>query len=84
VEKKTIEVEEKVEQPVEVEQSMDFSLAQIEKRFFDVEANFLDILVAIPTKARSKYMIRCKGKEHVEEGSSFAKMTQKQTLTEIK
>jgi hypothetical protein len=33
VEKKTIEVEEEAEQLVEVEQSMDFSLAQIERRF---------------------------------------------------
>ncbi len=75
VERKTIEKEEKTKQLVEVEQSVDFSSIPVEGRLFDVEVNSPNILVAILTKSRSKYMMRCKGKEQVEEGSSPTKVT---------
>jgi hypothetical protein len=54
----------------------------VEGGFFDVKVDSLNILVAIPTKSQSKYMMRCKGKEQVEEGSSLTKVTWKQTLVE--
>ncbi len=82
VEKKTIEA--KVDQLVEVEQSIDFSLESVEGRFFDVETNLPDIFVAIPTKVRSKCMMRHKGEETMEEGGSLAKVTQKQALAKGK
>jgi hypothetical protein len=45
VEKKTTKVE-------EVEQPMDFSLlAHVEGGFFDVEVDFPNILIIVPTKA---------------------------------
>ncbi len=51
VEKKTTKVEEEVEQLVKVEQLVDFSLAPIEGGFFDVEVDYFDILIVVPTKA---------------------------------
>ncbi len=36
-----------------------------------------DIFIVVPTKAQSKCMMRCKGKEQVEEGYSFAKVIRK-------
>jgi hypothetical protein len=84
VEKRSTEVEEEVEQPIKVEQLANFSLASVQRGFFDVEADYLNIFVVIPTKAQSKYMMRCKGKEHVEEGSSLAKVTLKQTPAKVK
>jgi hypothetical protein len=84
VEKKTTEAEAKVEQPIEVEQSRDFSSKSIEGRFFDMEPDSIDIPIAIPTKAQSKCTMKCKGKEHVEEGNSLTKIIWKQTLVEAK
>jgi hypothetical protein len=40
-----------------------FSSALVEGRFFDIEADSLDIHVDISTKAWSKFMMRRKGKE---------------------
>jgi hypothetical protein len=57
-----------------------FSSIPVEGGFFYVKAGTLDILVAIPTKAQSKYIMRHKGKEQMEEGSSFAKVTWEQTF----
>ncbi len=70
VKKKTIEIEKEVEQP-------------IERRFFDIKFDFPNIHV-IPTKAQSKYMMRHKRKENVEEGNSHAKVTWKWTPIETK
>jgi hypothetical protein len=42
-----------------------------------MEVGSADIPIIIPTKSQSRYMMRCKGKEHVEEGSSPTKITQK-------
>ncbi len=39
-----------------------------------MEPNSPNIPIVIPTKAQSKFMMRRKGKEQVEEGSSFAKV----------
>jgi hypothetical protein len=51
-----------------------FSSELVERRFFEVEVGSFDIHVIIPTKFRTKYMMRCQGKEQVEEGSSLAKV----------
>jgi hypothetical protein len=59
-------------------------LASIERRLFDMELNFHDIPIVVPTKAGSKFMMRSKGKEHVEEGNSPAIMTWKEAPTETK
>jgi hypothetical protein len=61
-----------------------FSSVLVEGGFFNIKASTFGILVAIPTKAQSKYMMRHKGKEQVEEGSSFAKITWKQTLVQVR
>jgi hypothetical protein len=61
-----------------------FSSISIKGGFFNVEANSPNILIIVPTKAQSKYMMRCKGKERVEEGNSLAKVTQKRTFVEAK
>lgn len=71
VKKITTEVEKEVEQPT------NFSLVLVEGGFFDIKINFPNIHVVVPTKARSKYMMRPKGKEHVEKGSSPTKMAWK-------
>jgi hypothetical protein len=44
------------------------------RRVLEVEFDSLDIHVVIPTKAWSKCMMKCKGKEMVEEGDSFTKV----------
>jgi hypothetical protein len=51
-----------------------FSSELVERKFFEVEVGSFDIHVIIPTKFRTKYMMRCQGKEQVEEGSSLAKV----------
>jgi hypothetical protein len=57
-----------VNQLVEVEQLVDFSLESIQGRFFDIKLDSRDIFVVMPTKAQSKCMMRRKGKEMMEEG----------------
>jgi len=42
--------------------------------FFDMEPNSPNILIAMPTKAWSKFMMRHKGKNQMEEGSSPTKV----------
>jgi len=83
VEKIYIEVEE-VEQFVEVEQLTNFSSILVEGGFFDGKADSLDIHVVVPTKAQSKYMMKHKGKEQVEEGNSPTKISWKRITTEMK
>jgi hypothetical protein len=56
----------------------------VERGFFKVEVGSHDIHVITPTKYHSKYMMRCQGKEQVEEGSSPTKVTQKRALVEAK
>ncbi len=56
VEKKTIEVEE------EVEQLAIFLSTLVKGGFFDMEIDSLEILV-VPTKVWSKFTMRCKRKE---------------------
>jgi len=63
VETKNIEVEEKTKQPVEIEQPTNSSSTPVEGGFFDIKVNSPNILITIPIKARSKYMMRRKGKE---------------------
>jgi hypothetical protein len=55
---------------------MNFSLTFV-GGFFNVEVESPNILVVIPTKAWSKYMMRRMGKKHVEEGNSLAKVARK-------
>jgi hypothetical protein len=74
VERRAPKKKEKIKQPIEIKQLVEFSSKTIKRGFFDVEVDSLYILV-VPTKSRSKYMMRCKGKEQLEEGSSFAKVT---------
>jgi hypothetical protein len=52
-----------------------FSVILVEGGFLNKEVNSPDIPVVVPTKFQSKYMMRHKGKEHVEEGNSCAKVT---------
>jgi hypothetical protein len=59
---------------------VDFLLKLVEGGFFDVETKSPNIFVVIPTKVRSKCMMRHKGEEAMEEGGSLVKVTQKQTL----
>jgi hypothetical protein len=66
-----------VEQLVEFQQLANFSLELVEGGCFDVKLESHDIFVVVPTKAQSKCMMRCKGKEQVEESNSFAKVIQK-------
>jgi hypothetical protein len=68
-------------QPIEVEQLANFSSKLVQGGFFEVELNSLDIHVVVPTKMWSKCMMKRKGKGSMEEGSSPAKVTQKQTST---
>jgi hypothetical protein len=49
-ENKIIEVEAKVEQCVEVEQSENFLSTLVEKGFFDMELDSPDIPIVVPTK----------------------------------
>ncbi len=63
MERRAIEEEEEVEQPIEIKQLTDFSLVLVEGGFFDVEVDSFNIPIDVPTKARSKYMMRHKGKE---------------------
>jgi len=60
VERRATNKEEKAKQLVEIEQPTYFSSIPIEGRFFNVEGDSPDILVTIPTKAWSKYMMRHK------------------------
>jgi hypothetical protein len=62
VERRATYKEEKAKQLIEIKQPTYFSLIPIEGGFFNVEGDSLDILVTIPTKARSKHMMRCKRK----------------------
>ncbi len=82
--KNITKVEKEAEQPVEIEQLADFSLTLVKGRFFNVEANSSNIHVVVPTKMRFKFIMRCKGKEQVEEGNSPTKVTQKQLLAKTK
>ncbi len=84
VESKATKKDEQVQQPIEVEQLVAFLVISVEARLLDIEANFLDIPVAIPTQSQSKYMMKHKGKKQVEEGNSPTKVTWKWTLVEIK
>ncbi len=61
IENKIIEAE--VDQPIEVEQSTNFLWKPIEGKLFNVELDSLDIPIDVPTKVRSKCMMRHKGKE---------------------
>jgi len=70
-------IEKGTKQLLEVEHSTDLSLKPIEEQYFDIDTNSPDIPVVVPTKAQFKCMMRCKGKEPVEEGVSLAKVTQK-------
>jgi hypothetical protein len=54
------------------------------RRFFDIEVDSLDIPIVVPTKAWSKYMMRHKGKEQVEEGNSSTKVIWKWAFAEAK
>jgi hypothetical protein len=74
---KTTEVEIEAKQPVKVEQLIDFSSTPVEGGFFDMKPNSPNIPIAIPSKAPSKFIMRCKGKEQVEESSSPAKVIKK-------
>jgi hypothetical protein len=60
-----------------------FSLTSVEGGFFDVESDSPNTHV-VPTKAQSKYMMKHKGKEQVEEGSSPTKVIRKWALVEAK
>jgi cell division protein FtsL len=75
VESKATKKDEQVQQPIEVEQLVAFLVISVEARLLDIEANFLDIPVAIPTQSQSKYMMKHKGKKQVEEGNSPTKVT---------
>ncbi len=81
VERRAIEKEKQVERLVEVEQPTKISSELVEGGLFDVEVNSHDIHV-VPTKSRSKCMMRHKGKEHVEEGNSFTKQFTYQSNSE--
>jgi len=70
-------IEKGTKQLVEVEQSTDLSLEPIEEQYFDIDTNSPNIPIVVPTKAQSKCMMRCKGKEPIEEGVSLAKVIQK-------
>ncbi len=63
MERRAIEEEEGVDRHIEIKQLIDFSLVLVEGGFFDVEVDFLNIFIVVPTKAWSKYMMRHKGKE---------------------
>lgn len=76
------EEEKQIEWHVEVEQPTKFSLVPNKGGFSDVKVGFHNILVV--TKSQSKYMMRQKGKEQVEEGNSPPKITQKQAPTKAK
>ncbi len=84
VENKVTKTEEQVEQLVEIERLATFSSELVEGGFFDVQASFLDVPITILTKSWSKYMMRHKGEEQVEEGNSPTKVTRKRALAEAK
>jgi hypothetical protein len=84
VENKTKEEAQWVQQPLEAKQLVTFSFKTVERGSFNVEVNSLNVLIVIPTKSCSKYMMRCRGKEQVEEGNSLAKVIQKWVLVEAK
>ncbi len=63
VERRSTKKEKQAKQLVEVKQLANFSLVLVEGGFFDIEVGSLDIPVVVTTKSRSKYMMRCKGKE---------------------
>jgi hypothetical protein len=75
VENRATKKDEQVQQPIEVEQLVAFLVLSVEARLLDIEANFPDIPIAIPTQSQSKYMLKHKGKKQVEEGNSPAKIT---------
>jgi hypothetical protein len=56
----------------------------VEGGFFDVEFDSLDIPVDVPTKVWSKCMMRCKGKETLEERGSPTKVIRKRALVKGK
>lgn len=68
-------IEKGIEQLTEVEQSTDLSSKPIKEQYFDIDTNSPDISIVVPTKAQSKCMMRCKGKEPIEKGVSPAKVT---------
>jgi len=70
-------------QPIEVERLIKFFSKPIQWRFFEVEPNSPDIPIVVPTKARSKCMMRCNGKDMMK-GGLPSKVTRKQTLVEGK
>jgi hypothetical protein len=76
--------EEEAEQFIEVEQLAIFSLTLIKEGFFDIGADSSNIHVVVPTKVQFKFMMRRKGKEHMEEGSSPTKMILKRTPIKAK
>jgi hypothetical protein len=84
VERKATEKEEKVKWLVEVEQLAYFSSIPIEGGFFNVEVDSPHIPIVVPPKVWSKYMMRRKGKEQVEEGNSPTKITWKWAPIEAK
>ncbi len=61
-----------------------FSLELVEGGFFKIEASSPDMLVIIPTKSCSKYMMKLEGKERVEDNNSPTKVTRKWALAEAK
>jgi hypothetical protein len=73
VEKKVAKME--VDQLVEVEQLIEFSSKLVQEGFFEVQLDSPNIHVVIPTKMWFKCMMKCKGKETMEEGGSLAKVT---------
>ncbi len=77
VEKKATKKEEQVQRPIEIEQCVKYSLGPVEGGFLDIKVGYHDVPVVVPTKSQSKYMMKHKGKEQVEEGSSPIKVTHK-------
>jgi len=71
-------------QHVEVEQLINFSSKLVKEQYFDIDISSFDVPIVVPTTARSKCMMRCKHKELVEEGLSFAKVTWKQAFAKRK
>ncbi len=71
-------------QHFEVEQLINFSSKLVKELYFDIDTSSFDVPIAIPTKARSKCMMKCKQKELVEEGLSLAKVTWKQAFAKRK
>jgi len=65
-------------QPIEPKESANFSSKPVQEGFFDVFKHVPSIiLLVVPTRARFKCMMECKGKEMMEESGFFVKVTQK-------